>query len=75
MEQCLRRDKLSACQQAQMLLAIQAGAAQLPSSVEVILGSSRTLSEMAHSVNDSQGCGWCYTHAEAEEENTENPEY
>ena len=50
MEQRLRRDKLSVCQQAQMWRALQAGAAQLLSSVEVTLGSLR---EMAHRVNDS----------------------
>ena len=50
MEQRLRRDKLSACQQAQMWRVLQAGAAQLLSSVEVTLGSSR---EMGHRISDS----------------------
>ena len=59
MEQQLRRDKLSVCQQAQMWRALQAGAAQLLSSVEVTRSPSR---EMAHIVNDRQGCGWCYMH-------------
>lgn len=77
MEQWLRQDKLSRCQPAQMFLALQAGAAQLPSSVEVILGSSRTLKEMAHIVNDSQGCSWCYTHmhGETEKEKSKTPGY
>lgn len=59
MEQQLRRDKLSVCQQAQMWQALQAGAAQLHSSVEVTQSPSR---EMAHIANDRQGCGWCCMH-------------
>ena len=70
MAQQSRRDKLSACQQAQMLLALQAGAAQLLFLVEAILGSSR---EMAHIVSDSQGCGWCYTHVETDEAKNKDP--
>ena len=51
MEQWLRWDKLSMCQLAQMWLALRAGAAQLLSSVEVTLGSSR---EMTHNASDNK---------------------